>query len=113
MSIGADREIQDLGPVARFAADRLVPTLDPQQRAWLDQILAGERRLRGTRHAAKLIDHEKRTLVGPRLPRETADRYRAAAYAAGMSLYAWSWNAMETQWQRQMDGERIEAPWED
>lgn len=40
-------------------------------------------------------DAAARTLVGARIPRETADRYREAAAAEGISLYRWVCTALE------------------
>lgn len=40
-------------------------------------------------------DAAARTLIGARIPRETADRYREAAAAEGVSLYRWVCTALE------------------
>lgn len=40
-------------------------------------------------------DAAARTLVGARIPRETAGRYREAAAAEGISLYRWVCTALE------------------
>lgn len=52
---------------------------------------------RGTHKKAadRRNDTAARTLVGARIPRETARRYREAAAAQGMSLYRWVCTALE------------------
>lgn len=52
---------------------------------------------RGTHKAAidRRNDAAARTLVGARIPRETARRYREAAAAQGVSLYRWVCTALE------------------
>lgn len=56
-------------------------------------------------HAKRASDHEtdhaRRVLVGARVPRAEADRYRAAAAAAGLSLYAWTRAALQRAENRQ------------
>lgn len=40
-------------------------------------------------------DHATRLLIGARVPREAAQRYKAAADREGVSLYRWTVNALE------------------
>ena len=49
-------------------------------------------RKRASDHAT---DHARRVLVGARVPREDAARYRAAAHALDISLYAWVHQALD------------------
>lgn len=55
---------------------------------------------RGTHKAAQDRRNDKaaRTLVGARIPRETARRYREAAAAEGTSLYRWVCTALENHY---------------
>jgi hypothetical protein len=49
-------------------------------------------------------DHRRRTLVGARIPREEAQRYRQAAQDANRSLYAWVREALREKEQAQRSG---------
>lgn len=55
-------------------------------------------REKAQRDAAR--DRNARTLIGARLPRETAERVRAAAAAAGKSVYRWTRDTIE----KELDG---------
>lgn len=48
-------------------------------------------------------DAARRVLVGARVPKADADRYRAAAAAAGISLYAWTKAALDAHADRPPD----------
>lgn len=57
-------------------------------------ILAGDRTLR-KRDSDTHNERERRATVGARVPRETAERYKAQAQKEGISMYRWSVNAFE------------------
>lgn len=45
-------------------------------------------------------DASRRLLVGARVPRETAERYRECARSNGMSLYRFTCSALEREYRR-------------
>lgn len=76
----------------------------------ISQTLTDGRRARQRRESDQRTDHERRLLVGPRLPRETAERYRAAAQARHLSLYAWAAQALAAQYAKDMGGGAAAPP---
>lgn len=48
-------------------------------------------------------DQARRLLVGARVPRETAERYRRCAGEEGLSLYRFVCNALEREYKRLQD----------
>ncbi len=50
---------------------------------------------RARRRAYQAKDNERRTLVGARLPRETAERVKDAARAERVSVYRWVSDAID------------------
>lgn len=58
-------------------------------------LVAAATRSHAKRSSDRRTDHERRCLIGARLPRTAADRYRAAAAAQGVSLYRWVSDALE------------------
>lgn len=55
----------------------------------LGDLVRAQARTNARRVSDARTDSARRTLVGARVPRADADRYRAAAAAEGVSLYAW------------------------
>lgn len=93
----------------RSAADkamRLIQNTKRGQLSWARAIdavgLMIRASARGTHKKAadRRNDAAARTLVGARIPRETARRYREAAAAQGMSLYRWVCTALEEHYIR-------------
>lgn len=88
----------------RSAANRAISMIQRTKKGWLPQTCAvdavglmirASARGRYKRHKDKVTDAEARTLVGARIPRETAGRYKEAAAAEGVSLYRWVCTALE------------------
>lgn len=91
----------------RSAADRAMRLIKETKKGWLSKSRAVDAvgimiraSARGTHKAAadRRNDATARTLVGARIPRETARRYREAAAAQGMSLYRWVCTALENHY---------------
>ena len=61
----------------------------------LGDLIRAQARTNARRTSDARTDSTRRTLVGARVPRADADRYRAAAAAKGVSLYAWVRDALE------------------
>lgn len=61
----------------------------------LGELVKAQARTNARRTSDARTDSTRRTLVGARVPRADADRYRAAAAAEGVSLYAWVRDALE------------------
>lgn len=72
------------GPVLRSRALEIVGDL-----------IRAQARTSGRRRSDARTDAERRILVGARVPREDADRFRQAASRSGQSLYAWVRDALE------------------
>lgn len=88
----------------RSAADKAMRLIKETKKGWLSKSRAIDAvglmiraSARGThkKTADRRNDAAARTLVGARIPRETAQRYREAAAAQGMSLYRWVCTALE------------------
>lgn len=88
----------------RSAANRAISMIQRTKKGWLSQaravdavglMIRASARGRYKRHKDKVTDAEARTLVGARIPRETASRYKEAAAAEGVSLYRWVCTALE------------------
>ena len=91
----------------RSAADKAMRLIQNTKKGWLSKVRAIDAvglmiraSARGTHKAAadRKNDKAARILVGARIPRETAERYRAAAAAQGMSLYRWVCTALDTMY---------------
>ena len=63
----------------------------------IGDLIRAQARTNARRASDAKTDPARRTLVGARVPREDADRYRAAAAAEGLSLYAWTRAALDTR----------------
>lgn len=90
------RALDRLPADQRRAAARALLRLEgkgpvPRARALevLGDLIRAQARTNARRTSDARTDSTRRTLVGARLAREEADRYRAAAAADGVSLYAW------------------------
>ena len=70
--------LEGRGPVSRARALEV-----------LGDLIRAQARTNARRVSDARTDSTRRTLVGARLAREEADRYRAAAATEGISLYAW------------------------
>ena len=68
--------------------------------AVLQRLAVARRRASGKAESDARTDHARRILVGARLPRETAERYRSCAAAKGLSLYRFVCNALEREYRR-------------
>lgn len=88
----------------RSAANRAITMIQRTKKGWLPQaravdavglMIRASARGRYKRRKDKVTDAAARTLVGARIPRETASRYREAAAAEGVSLYRWVCTALE------------------
>lgn len=71
--------LEGRGPVPRARALEVVGDL-----------VRAQARTNARRVSDARTDSARRTLVGARVPRADAERYRAAAAAEGVSLYAWT-----------------------
>ena len=86
----------------RGAADRAIRMIQEKKRVSqlraldaLSLVIRASARGSRKRPQDRANDAAARTLVGARIPRETADRYREAAAAEGVSLYRWVCTALE------------------
>lgn len=88
----------------RSAADKAMRLIQDTKKGRLSKVRAIDAvglmiraSARGTHKKAadRRNDAAARTLVGARIPRETARRYREAAAAQGVSLYRWVCTALE------------------
>ena len=89
-----------LFPAAERAAllqamrDRQIPP------AVLVRLAAARRRTSQRANSDARTDHARRLLVGARLPRQTAERYRECAAGQGLSLYRFVCQALEREYLR-------------
>lgn len=68
-------------------------------------IILAHARTENRRESDRRTDTRRRVLVGARVPREAAEKYRAAAERAGVSLYRWVADALEAAADRQKERE--------
>ena len=68
--------------------------------AFLVRLAAARQRASSRSESDAKTDHARRILVGARLPRQTAERYRECAAAHGLSLYRFVANALEREYWR-------------
>lgn len=68
--------------------------------AALVRLAAARRRASQRADSDAKTDRARRILVGARLPRETAEKYRECAAAHGLSLYRFVCNALEREFER-------------
>ena len=87
-----------------FSADEKVVLLsflaDGGDSAFVERLAAARRRTAQRAESDSVTDQGRRILVGARLPRPLAERYRACAQAHGASLYRFVCNAMEREYWR-------------
>lgn len=69
----------------------------------IGDLIRAQARANDRRKSDAKTDATRRTLVGARVPRADADRYRAAAAAEGLSLYAWTVAALNAHADRLRD----------
>ena len=84
--------LEGRGPVSRARALEV-----------LGDLIRAQARTNARRVSDARTDSARRTLVGARVPRADADRYRAAAAAEGVSLYAWTVAALNAHADRMSD----------
>lgn len=89
----------------RGAADKAIRMIQEKKRVSqlraldaLSLVIRASARGSRKRPQDRANDAAARTLVGARVPRETADRYREAAAAEGISLYRWVCTALENHY---------------
>lgn len=88
-----------------FSADERAVLLGAMQAgqvppAFLVRLAAARQRTSARSESDAKTDHARRVLVGARLPRQTAERYRECASAHGLSLYRFVANALEREYWR-------------
>lgn len=93
--------LRELPRDAQSAAIELLTKLPNHQKHTLMNVLTAARRHDQRRESDRATDTARRLTIGARLPREVAERYRAAARAAGLSLYSWVWGACEERYRRE------------
>lgn len=69
----------------------------------LGDLVKAQARTNARRVSDARTDSTRRTLIGARVPRADADRYRAAAAEEGVSLYAWTVAALNAYADRPPD----------
>lgn len=69
----------------------------------IGDLIRAQARTNDRRKSDAKTDATRRTLVGARVPRADADRYRAAAAAEGLSFYAWTVAALNAHADRMSD----------
>lgn len=69
----------------------------------LGDLVKAQARTNARRVSDARTDSTRRTLIGARVPRADADRYRAAAAEEGVSLYAWTVAALNAHADRLRD----------
>lgn len=67
---------------------------------FLGRLVLARRRAQQRRDSDAETDVKRRLLVGARLPRETAERYRECARSHGLSLYSFACSALEREYLR-------------
>ena len=84
--------LEGRGPVSRARALEV-----------LGDLIRAQARTNARRVSDARTDSTRRTLIGARVPRADADRYRAAAAEEGVSLYAWTVAALNAHADRLRD----------
>lgn len=69
----------------------------------LGDLVKAQARTNARRVSDARTDSARRTLIGARVPRADAERYRASAAAEGVSLYAWTVAALNAHADRMSD----------
>ena len=79
--------------IGRIVGRRTIP--EARALECITMTVAARARTEARRKSDRETDNRRRVLVGARVPRETAERCKAAAEAEGLSLYAWVTTAIE------------------
>lgn len=108
MTAAEEKALRELPRDAQQAAIDLLVKLPGSQKHDLLSVLVAARRHEQRRTSDRYTDGVRRLTIGARLPRETAERYRAAAKAKGLSLYSWVWQACEEKYRREL-GRNLEG----
>lgn len=101
ISKAQEAALRGLPKEAQSTALDLMQRLPEDQKHDLLTVLATMRRHDQRRNSDRATDTARRLTIGARLPRETAEKYRAAAKEAGLSLYSWVWQACEEKYRRE------------
>ena len=93
------------GDFCLFSADEKVVILGALAQgdapvAFLERLAAARRRTQQRADSDAETDFGRRLLVGARVPRPLAEKYRACAAANGLSLYRFVCNALEREYAR-------------
>ena len=88
-----------------FSADERAVLLGAMQAgqvppAFLVRLAAARRRASARADSDARTDYARRVLVGARVPRRTAEKYRKCAAAHGLSLYRFAVEALEREYER-------------
>ena len=91
------------GDFCLFSADEKVVILGALAQgdapvAFLERLAAARRRTQQRADSDAVTDLGRRLLVGARVPRELAERYRECATEHGLSLYRFVCNALEREY---------------
>lgn len=78
----------------------LIDALADGQRDLVTALILARRRTQQRRDSDSETDLNRRLLVGARLPRQAAERYRECAREHGLSLYQFSSQALEREYRR-------------
>ena len=71
---------------------------------FLERLAAARRRTSQRADSDAITDAKRRLTVGVRLPRELVEQYQACATAHGLSMYRFTCNALEREFQRLKGG---------
>lgn len=96
-----EKALRELPRSAQGPAIDLLTKLPGTQKHDLLSVLVAARRHDQRRNSDRATDSARRLTIGARLPREEAEKYRAAARAKGMSLYSWVRQACEEKYRRE------------
>jgi len=92
------------GDFALFSADEKVVLLgflaEGGDTNFIVRMAQARRRTLQRAGSDAVTDQSRRLLVGARLPRPLAEKYRACAHANGLSLYRFVCNALEREYRR-------------
>lgn len=79
--------------LARIAGKKRIPEAKAVECVLMT--VAARARTEARRKSDRLTDHGRRLTVSARVPRDRAEKYKTAAAAEGLSLYAWVTNALD------------------
>lgn len=78
----------------------LIDALAAGQQEWVTALVLARRRTQQRRDSDSETDAERRLLVGARVSRKRAERFRKCAQDHGLSLYRFVCNALEREYRR-------------